>query len=504
MSGLTTPATPTTAETATPETPATAESPTSAPDAVLDRLRDTLGERVLTHGAALEAARADRSGHRSNKAPLAVVQAAGVEDVQETCRIAHATSTPVVIRGAGTGLAGGAVGGAGEIVLDLMGMNRILEVSVADRLAVVEPGILNGALNRALAEQGLWWAPDPASKEISSVGGNIAMNAGGLLCAKYGVTREAVLGLKVVLADGRLIETGHRSVKGVTGYDLTALMIGSEGTLGVIVEATLHLRPLFHGEQVTLGAFFDDVVSAADAAAAIVTDGLVPAIMELMDEATLAAVRSYALATPDAGLASVAATLPERGAFLLIQTDGAGAATEAERILSHLRTAGGEARQAATGEEAAELVALRRNAFPALERLGTPLVEDVAVPRTQMPALFARIREIEAATGIAIPTAAHAGDGNLHPILVFGKPGEVGGHTADAAAEIPAEVWDAAGQVFRAALELGGTLTGEHGVGLLKRDFLREELGEVQDDLQRQIKAVFDPRGILNPGKVFG
>ncbi|WP_236558073.1 FAD-binding oxidoreductase [Micrococcus luteus] len=385
--------------------------------------------------------------------------------------------------------------GSGEIVLDMTAMDRILEVSPADRVAVVEPGILNGALNAALAEHGLWWAPDPASKDISTVGGNIAMNAGGLLCAKYGVTREAVLGLDVVLADGTLLRLGHRTVKGVTGYDLVALMIGSEGTLGVIVGATLALRPAVRGVPVTLGGFFPDVVAGAAAAEAITGAGHVPALMELMDEATLAAVRAHA--GPERG-----AALPESGAFLLVQADGAGAEADGEAMAALMRAHGGDVTVTVDPAEGEALMALRRTAFPALERLGTPLVEDVAVPRSRMAEMFARIREIEARTGVAIPTTAHAGDGNLHPILLFGAAAQVGGAAEDAAS-IPADVWEAAGELFRAGLELGGTLTGEHGVGLLKRAFLRDELGDAQHDLQQRIKAVFDPHGILNPGKVF-
>ena len=208
---------------------------------VLADLVAALGDRVDTSPTALEDARADKSGHRAPGTPLAVVHATSVEDVQATLRIAHATGTPVVTRGAGTGLAGAANTGEGEIALSVRAMDRILEVRPDDLLAVVEPGILNGALNAALQEHGLWWAPDPASRDIATVGGNIATGAGGLLCAKYGVVRDAVLGVDVVLADGRLMRFGHRSVKGVTGLDLTSLMIGSEGTLGVIVGAPLEV-----------------------------------------------------------------------------------------------------------------------------------------------------------------------------------------------------------------------------------------------------------------------
>ena len=460
---------------------------------VVARLAAALPGQVDDSAQSRDAMRVDRSGFAAPDGPLCVVRARSVEDVQAVCRIATDTATPIVPRGAGTGISGGAVAGAGSICLDLMGMNRILEVSVADRVAVVEPGILNGDLNRALAPHGLWWAPDPASKDISSVGGNIALNAGGLLCAKYGVTREAVLGLTVVLADGTLMELGHRTVKGVTGYDLTALMIGSEGTLGIIVGATLALRPRATGSVATIGGFFPDVVAAARASAAITADGGVPAIMELLDEASLDAIRRYTL-----HLGEDASALPESGAYLLVQADGSGAAQEGERFAELMRGAGGDVVLTLDPEHADRLVALRRRVFPALEHLGTPLVEDVAVPRSRMPEMFARIREIEAETGVLIPTSAHAGDGNLHPIPVFGQAGAVG-----ATEGIPDDVWDAVTRVFRAALDLGGTLTGEHGVGLLKRAFLREELGDDQYALQQRLKAAFDPQGLLNPGKVF-
>ncbi|SIT88256.1 FAD-binding oxidoreductase [Microbacterium sp. RU33B] len=448
---------------------------------VVALLRDALGTRVDTTPASLDAARADKSGHAASGTPLAVVHARTVDDVQQTMRIATATATPVVTRGAGTGLAGGANTGTGEIALSVRAMDRILEVRADDLLAVVEPGILNADLNTALAPHGLWWAPDPASRAISTVGGNIATGAGGLLCAKYGVVRDAVLGLDVVLADGRLVRLGHRTVKGVTGLDLTSLLIGSEGTLGVVVGATLKLRRLVPGEVCTIAAVFPDVRSAAEASAAVTATGAQPAIMELMDAASLAAVHALlSLPAPTPGAAQ-----------LTIQTDGPVAASEAELIADVLRTRGGTVAVSHDREEGERLLAIRRSMHPAMETLGTTLIEDVSVPRSALPAMFDEIARIERAYGLVIPVVAHAGDGNLHPNFVFPGP------------DVPPAVWDAAGELFRAALDLGGTLTGEHGVGVLKRRWLADELGDDQWQLQRQIKAVFDPLGILNPGKVF-
>lgn len=449
--------------------------------AVLDLLTAELADRIDTDPAALDAARADKSGHAAAGRPVAIVHAASVADVQATMRIATATRTPVVVRGAGTGLAGGANAGAGEIVLSMRGMDRILEVRGDDLLAVVEPGILNADLNDALAAHGLWWAPDPASRAISTVGGNIATGAGGLLCAKYGVVRDAVLGIDLVLSDGRLLHLGHRSVKGVTGLDLTALVIGSEGTLGVVVGATLKLRRLVPGQARTLTALFPDVRAGAAAAAAVTASGAQPAIMELMDAACLAAVhRLLELPAPPVGAAQ-----------LTVQTDGPSASGDAEAIGAVLEAAGGAVRAARDDAEAELLWTIRRSMHPAMETMGTTLIEDVSVPRSALPAMFDEIARIERAYGLVIPTVCHAGDGNLHPNFVF--EGD----------EVPEIVWRAADELFRSALRLGGTLTGEHGVGVLKRRWLVDELGEDQWRLQRQITRVFDPLGILNPGKVF-
>ncbi|KXZ57147.1 putative FAD-linked oxidoreductase [Microbacterium laevaniformans] len=449
--------------------------------AVLDLLTAELADRIDTDPASLEDARADKSGHAAAGSPVAIVHAASVADVQATMRIATATRTPVVVRGAGTGLAGGANAGAGEIVLSMRGMDRILEVRADDLLAVVEPGILNADLSDALAAHGLWWAPDPASRAISTVGGNIATGAGGLLCAKYGVVRGAVLGVDLVLADGRLLHLGHRSVKGVTGLDLTALVIGSEGTLGVVVGATLKLRRLIAGHTRTLTALFPDVRAGAAAAAALTASGAQPAIMELMDAACLAAVhRLLDLPAPPPGAAQ-----------LTVQTDGSSASVDAERIGAVLEAAGGAVRAARDDAEAELLWTIRRSMHPAMEAMGTTLIEDVSVPRSALPAMFDEIARIERAYDLVIPTVCHAGDGNLHPNFVFDGD------------EVPEIVWRAADELFRSALRLGGTLTGEHGVGVLKRRWLVDELGEDQWQLQREITRVFDPLGILNPGKVF-
>lgn len=450
----------------------------------LAQLQAALGDRVSVDPDALEACRTDRSGTVAVGRPIALVDARSVEDVQATMRIATATRTPVVARGAGSGLAGGAIAGEGEIVLSTAGMRRVLEVSVDNQLCVVEPGILNGELNALLAEEGLWWPPDPASKDISSVGGNIAMNAGGLLCAKYGVTREAVLALKVVLADGELIEVGHRTVKGVTGLDLCALMIGSEGTLGIIVEATLKVRPLVIGSVPTIGCYFPSVRAAAAAAAQVTRQGLRPAIMELLDRRMLEATSEF-----------TGVDLASRGhAYLLVQTDGPAAAEEAELIGGIARAAGAQVEITVDPESAASLVDVRRKGLPALEaRGGAILVEDVAVPRDRMADMYDLIEEIAARHDVFIATPAHAGDGNLHPTFVF----------EGSADDVPEQIWAAAHEMFTAAIAMGGTLSGEHGIGVLKRRWIGDELGPRQYDLQRQIKRVFDPLGILNPGKVF-
>nr|WP_235510922.1 FAD-linked oxidase C-terminal domain-containing protein [Curtobacterium sp. Leaf261] len=445
---------------------------------------------VSTAAGVLDAARTDKSGWIVPGVPIAVVEARSVADVQATLRVCSELGVAVVPRGAGTGLAGGANGTGGSVVLSVARMDRVLEVNVEDELAVVEPGVINADLNTVLEPTGLRFAPDPASRAISSIGGNIATNAGGLLCIKYGVTRDAVLGLDVVLADGRLIRTGRRTVKGVTGYDLTALMVGSEGTLGVIVGATVKLVPIPPGTPSTLGAVFPDVRSAASAAAAITASRTRPSIMELLDAEALEAIA--ALLGPEVLSATMGAAVTG-GAFLLVQFDGPTAGADAHAAGARLQAAGGTVRVAGSVEESDQLLTIRRSFHRAMEVRGRVLIEDVAVPRSRLADMFDATERIGAEHGVPIPTVAHAGDGNLHPNFVFDDDGT----------GVPERVWAAADAMFREAIALGGTLTGEHGVGVLKRRWLRDELGDDSYALQQGIRAVFDPAGTLNPGKVF-
>jgi glycolate oxidase len=452
--------------------------PTSKQSLVLEQLLQELPHALVLEPEQLLTLMADKSGHTSAGPPVCVVEALSIEDVVKAVTIASQHQMPLVTRGAGSGLAGGAIGGPGEIVLSLAKMNAILEISASDRWAVVQAGVINHDLNEAAKKQGLWFTPDPASRKWSTVGGNIATNAGGLLCMKYGVTRESVLELTVVLASGEILKVGHKSVKGVTGYDLAALMVGSEGTLGIICEARVSLEPLDPHPVWTISGRASQMSVATTAVEETITRGLKPAIMELLDEASVRHISNL-----------LAQKIDHPGTVQLIaQADGPGSEEEAERIAETWRECGIDVE---VGRDREDLIEFRRSMHPAMEAAGTVLIEDVAVPRSQLGSMFAAIREIEKEFGIEIPTVAHAGDGNLHPNFLY---------TGD---EVPAEIWSAADALFRQAVALGGTLTGEHGVGLLKRKWLLEELGQTQWELQRKIKEVFDPQGILNPGKVF-
>jgi glycolate oxidase len=438
------------------------------------------GVQFSTDPAVLADRRADRSGWPPPGRPTAVAFPVSADQVGRVLRSAHETRTVIVPRGAGTGLAGGATAGTGTVVLDLTRMNRIVEISPDDATAVAEPGVITADLDRAAAEHGLRYAPDPASVAISTIGGNIATNAGGLRCAKYGATRDSVLGLDVVLADGRALSTGTATLSGVAGYDLTGLFVGSEGTLGVVVRATLRLRPLPLGTA-TIAASFADVEAAAAAAVAVSRAGVQPAIAELLDEATLLAID-----------AAQGTTLRSGGAaLLLIQTDGLGAAQEAALIAEVLTGPAISVRTTTDEAEANELLAARRLALPSLERIGRPLIEDIAVPRSRLADAVREVAAISARHDVTISTLAHAFAGTVHPLIVVDRDAD----------GIPENAQRAADEVFELALKLGGTVTGEHGVGTLKRDWLRRELGDTSHGLHEQLKGLFDPNGILNPGK---
>ncbi len=415
--------------------------------------------------------------------PLAAAVVRSTADVSEVMSWASTYGVPVVPRGAGTGLAGGAAGVAGGVVLSTARLDRIRELDPDDQLAVAEAGVVNARLDQAAAEVGLMYAPDPSSWEISTIGGNLATNAGGLRCVKYGVTRDAVLGLEVVLADGRVLHTGRRTVKGVAGLDLTGLFVGSEGILGVITAATLRLRPRPPQPPATILGLFPDLPAAGKAVLDVTRARIPVCLLELMDEATLKAIDGWKRTGLD----------PGTRAAVIAQVDEAHPVGPAEAVVEAFQGAGAYFAQYGTGaEEAAQLLELRRLAYPATERLGATLVEDVAVPRTRLVDMLMAIEAIGERHGVLIATVAHAGDGNLHPVFVFDRREE----------GAPPEVWAAADEVFRTALSLGGTLTGEHGVGALKRRWLHEELGEVSMDVHRAIKEALDPLGILNPGKV--
>lgn len=417
--------------------------------------------------------------------PLAVVRAESTTEVLETVRACYRHGVPVVARGAGTGLSGGANAIDGGIVLSLERMNAVLEIDQLDRLAVVQPGVINDHLRAAVAEQGLWYPPDPASAPWSTIGGNVATNAGGLCCVKYGVTRDYVLALEMVTGTGELVRLGRRTAKGVAGYDLVSLVVGSEGTLGIVTEVTVRLRPL-PPPACTVAGYFSSIVDAGEAIRSVAEAGLTPSVFELIDRHCLKAVDAW----KNMGL-SVDAEVVLLGRF-----DEPGEAGDelAERMLNCFRQSGASWAERSTDEAEAEaLFEARRLAYPALERLGPVLTEDICVPKGQVPEMLARIEKTAERHRITIANIAHAGDGNLHPLLIA-EPG-------DEAARSRAE--SAFNEILADALELGGTITGEHGVGLLKRSGLMQELSDPVLAMHRAIKNALDPTHILNPGKVF-
>ncbi|GAA3137405.1 FAD-linked oxidase C-terminal domain-containing protein [Streptomyces rameus] len=415
--------------------------------------------------------------------PAVVVLPRTVEQVQHVMRTAAELRVPVVPQGARTGLSGGANTTDGCIALSLTKMDRILEISPVDRIAVVEPGVINAALSRAVEEHGLYYPPDPSSWEMCTIGGNIGTASGGLCCVKYGVTAEYVLGLDVVLADGRLLSTGRRTAKGVAGYDLTRLFVGSEGSLGIVVRAVLALKPK-PPQQLVLAAEFPSATAACDAVCRIMAGGHVPSLLELMDRTTVKAVNALAHMG-----------LPETTeALLLAAFDTPDPAVDLAAVGALCEAAG--ATQVVPAEDAAEselLLQARRLSLTALEAVkGTTMIDDVCVPRSRLGAMLDGVDRIAVKYGLTIGVCAHAGDGNTHPTVCFDAQDPEESRRAR-------ESFD---EIMALGLELGGTITGEHGVGVLKKEWLAREIGPVGVEMQRAVKQVFDPLGILNPGKV--
>lgn len=437
---------------------------------------------LVTDPDILAGYRHDRAFDPAAADPLALVRASSTEDVQATLRWANENRVPVVPRGAGTSLSGGSGGLAAGIVLSTEKM-RAVRIDPATRTAVAEPGALNVEVKDAAAAHGLWYPPDPSSFEICSIGGNVATNAGGLCCVKYGVTTDYVLGLEVVLADGTAVRLGGPRLKDVAGLPLTKLFVGSEGTLGVITEVTLRLLPP-QPPSSTLVATFGSVQAAADAVLAV-TAVLRPAMLEFMDRTTINAVEDAVRMGLDR----------DAEAMLIARSDAPGAAAAAEiAIMAQACTSHGaiEVFHTDDPDEGEAFTAARRMAIPAVERTGSLLLEDVGVPLPALPALVSGVAAIARAHRVTIAVIAHAGDGNTHPLIVHDP----------ADADMTARAHAAFGEVMDLAITLGGTITGEHGVGRLKRPWLSAQVGPDVLALSRRIKDALDPNGVLNPGVI--
>jgi glycolate oxidase len=452
---------------------------------VVERLRQVLpAEALVTDPDRMESYRYDRAMFCPAGVPAAVVLARETAHVQAAVRAAAEFGVPVVPQGARSGLSGAANALDGCVVISLEKMDKVLEIEPVDRYVVTQPGVYNAVLSRAVAEQGLFYPPDPSSWEFCSIGGNLSTNSGGLCCVKYGVTTDYVLALEVVLANGEILRTGRRTVKGVAGYDLTKLIVGSEGTLGIITEATLALRPQAAKPR-TMAALFGTGVAAGEAIVEIIRSGVSLSLLEIMDRTTIRAVNAYKRMD-----------LPEDAAAMLIaQSDAGGAAGAADiaTVAKLCREFGAiECIEADDEAEGDLLLEARRAALLALDELGTTMIDDVCVPRSRLADFIGAVERIALDLDITVGVLGHAGDGNMHPTVVFDAT------DPDQAAR--AQV--AFDKIMEVGLELGGTITGEHGIGVLKRDWLVQEIGPVAVSVHRAIKAALDPKNVLNPGKV--
>jgi glycolate oxidase len=417
--------------------------------------------------------------------PGCVVFARDTADIQAVLRLAQRTRTPVVTRGSGTGLSGGSLPVPGCIVLCTVRMNRILEVDRANLTLLTEPGATTVQIAEAAAAVGLFYPPDPGSMKISTIGGNVAENSGGLRGLKYGITRNYVMGLEVVLPDGEILFTGNKCVKDVAGYSLKDLFIGSEGTLGVITRILLRLIPQPAAKQ-TLVATFDAMDAAAQTVSDIIAAKIIPCTLEFLDRTTLRCVEDYAKIG-----------LPDCEALLLMETDGhpAQVADEAARMEEIARANGcQQIRRAANEAEANALAGARRSAFSALARVApTTILEDATVPRSELARMIRFVDQVAKKHRLRIGTFGHMGDGNLHPTFLTDERNTDEMHRVHVAFQ----------EIFDEAIRLGGTITGEHGVGVAKKEFLPKFLGDASMRVMRGLRRELDPQGILNPGKMF-
>lgn len=442
-----------------------------------DELREIFAERFVSNGAELERVSRDESRFSPDGRALDAVFPETTEEVAAALQWANRNGVTVSVRGTGTGLSGGALAYADGLVISLERMNQIDWIDRVNRLAKVQAGVINARLNQAAAEHDLFFAPDPASAEISTIGGNIATNAGGLRCVSHGVTRDSVASLEVVLADGSILHTGARTIKNVVGLDLTSLFVGSEGTLGVVTSATVRLKPIAPGTPRVFRASFDSIEGAGRAVTAIVNGSHKPEVLELLDARSVQIIEEF---KPSG--------LPANGSALLIgQFTGLHAENSAAEAIQVCREHGATDTVIAEGDS---LLEARRLANPALSAKGLRVSCDIAVPIGELAAIFRGIDEISSRRGLAVSVVAHAGDGNLHPTV----------ETADTpAGYAAAEVVIA--DITRLALELGGTISGEHGIGLVKQEELPWQIDDATRRTQHLIKSALDPNNILTPGR---
>ncbi|MCF6092658.1 FAD-binding protein [Microaerobacter geothermalis] len=453
---------------------------------IIDKTKELVKDhrRVLTDLADLMSYSFDASF--GTYIPDVVIQPKSTKEVADLVKLANQEKIPVYPRGQSTSLSGGPLPVKGGMVLDLSKMNEKLIIDEEDLVAIVSPGVLTSEIHKAAENKGLMYPPDPSSSHVSTIGGNLAENSGGPRGLKYGVTKDYVIGLEVVTPEGEIIRTGGRTVKNVTGYDLTKLIVGSEGTLGIITEATLRLIPKPPATE-TMMAIFQDLVDSGRAISKILSSGILPSKMELMDQASIIAVENY----QPCGLPT------DAEAIILIEMDGHPHAIrdeieKAEKICKEVGAK--EVRLAHSQKEREELWKARKLVSPAIVKIKpTKISEDATVPRSKIPDMFRKLKEIKEKYNIHLVVFGHAGDGNLHPNIIADKRDQ----------EEMKRVEMAVAEIFKAAVELGGTLSGEHGIGTMKAPFMEMELGSIGLDMMKRIKEAWDPNHIMNPGKIF-